>query len=718
MIPLDQLLPSLQALGLWTYWIVGLICLLEAFMLTGLFVPGALAIVTAGMLVEQGAVDYFDMAWFVALGSALGGTGSFHLGRLAARGLARRPGNGSGKAERARRLLSRYGGFAMVIGRFLGPVSGFVAFAAALAGMGGRRFLAWNLASAAIQAPALLAAGYFLGNSLSVLGGAATRTILFSGAVLAALVALWFVVSRIWRALPLARSLLRAVLRAVAENPDVAGWIARHPRTARIVARRFDPSRPGGLATTLFLAALLLALALFAALAWQVVHGGPIVALDRRLARLLFAFRDPGLIRFFTLVTALGDRNTVITLMVGLSLALWLAGRGRLAIGLWLGATSSAATVALLKLLFARPRPELGYFAEPSMSFPSGHAAGSVASLALMIFLLWRARWIGGFTAAIAAVSVAFLVGLSRIYLIEHYLTDVIGGWLIGAIWALVGAGLGHGLASRSPPSPAQAAPPAAPPSPAPAPAPASPRARRRRAPGWSLGLVAALTVGWAGYLTLTYSKPLRTPTADAHARIVADIPALFARAGAPALTESILGTARQPISLVIVTPDARALAAALRDAGWNSAQKPGLSTMARAVRAALNGRSAPDAPLGPTFWNARPEDLAFRKTALRGAVRRHHLARFWVTRYRTPSGNEIIVATAGLDDTGHWGLRHRIAPDIDRERDLLVADLLASGRLVERARFQIVAARPGNSPADDAPWFTDGRAVLLWTRN
>jgi len=341
-----------------------------------------------------------------------------------------------------------------------------------------------------------------------------------------------------------------------------------------------------------------------------------------------------------------------------------------------------------------------------------------VASLALMIFLLWRARWIGGFTAAIAAVSVAFLVGLSRIYLIEHYLTDVIGGWLIGAIWALVGAGLGHGLASRSPPSPAQAAPPAAPPSPAPAPAPASPRARRRRAPGWSLGLVAALTVGWAGYLTLTYSKPLRTPTADAHARIVADIPALFARAGAPALTESILGTARQPISLVIVTPDARALAAALRDAGWNSAQKPGLSTMARAVRAALNGRSAPDAPLGPTFWNARPEDLAFRKTALRGAVRRHHLARFWVTRYRTPSGNEIIVATAGLDDTGHWGLRHRIAPDIDRERDLLVADLLASGRLVERARFQIVAARPGNSPADDAPWFTDGRAVLLWTRN
>lgn len=693
MIGFDQILPSLQSLGLWSYWIVGLICLLEAFMLTGLFVPGFLAILTAGMLAEQGVVDFFDMAWFIAIGSALGGEGSFQLGRLTARGLKNRAGTGpSRQADRAQHLFRAYGGFAMVIGRFLGPVSGFVAFAAAMAGMAPRRFLWWNLASAAAQALALLMAGYFLGNTLTTLGSGSTRIILFVGAVFAALLVLWFLITRIWRGLPFVYSLLKSVVQAIRDNPDVAAWGARHPHIARLVVHRFDASRFSGLMTSILAGTFAYVLVLFLGLAWDVMNDGQIVPLDHRLATLLFAFRDETLIRFFTFVTAIGDRKTVTTLLVGLSLALWLRKKRGLLPGLWIGIVSSATTVAFLKLAFARPRPELGYFVESSLSFPSGHAASSVASFGLMIFVLWRVRWIGGFSAGLVAATIIFLIGLSRVYLIEHYLSDVLGGYLIGTLWVIIAIGIMEWQQRRNPPE-------------------AHPQTTL--APRWGLALVAGLTLAGAGYFTMTYSKERHIPDLVASPHIVSDIPALFANGNAPAMSETILGIPQEPISLIIIAPDIARFTDGMVKSGWVTAEKPGLASMGRAAWAAWNNLPDDDAPVTPSFWNAEPNDWGFQKTTTDQSLRQRHHARFWQTPFKTKSGEFIIVGTASFDDGLKWGVTHHIDPNIDAERDTLVADMLASGAFTQQGRFQIVAPRLGQNFAGD-PWFTDGKAVLL----
>jgi undecaprenyl-diphosphatase len=74
---------------------------------------------------------------------------------------------------------------------------------------------------------------------------------------------------------------------------------------------------------------------------------------------------------------------------------------------------------------------------ETNESFPSGHAMGSLVGygmLAYALFLDIRCRWC---RAAILA-SVAMLVpaiGLSRIYLRAHWLSDVLAGFAIGAAW-------------------------------------------------------------------------------------------------------------------------------------------------------------------------------------------------------------------------------------------------------------------------------------------
>ncbi|SHF94780.1 hypothetical protein SAMN05444339_12513 [Loktanella atrilutea] len=86
---LDQILPSLQSLGLLTYWIIALVAMLEAIVLTGIIAPGGLVVIAGGMLAQRGTVKFFDMAWFVAAGAIIGSGISFYLGQLTTEGLAK-----------------------------------------------------------------------------------------------------------------------------------------------------------------------------------------------------------------------------------------------------------------------------------------------------------------------------------------------------------------------------------------------------------------------------------------------------------------------------------------------------------------------------------------------------------------------------------------------------------------------------------------------------
>ena len=94
-------------------------------------------------------------------------------------------------------------------------------------------------------------------------------------------------------------------------------------------------------------------------------------------------------------------------------------------------------TDAVLKFVFARPRPyeaaDLTILVRrlTSPSFPSGHSAGSVAAAGA---LFWYHRKWGA-----AALVLAALVCVTRLYFSVHYLTDVLGGILLGAICAFAG---------------------------------------------------------------------------------------------------------------------------------------------------------------------------------------------------------------------------------------------------------------------------------------
>ena len=95
----------------------------------------------------------------------------------------------------------------------------------------------------------------------------------------------------------------------------------------------------------------------------------------------------------------------------------------------------------LLKFVFARPRPEV---VSPvprvfTTSFPSGHATLSAITYLTIAALLARAYpspILDIYFMSLAAL-LTVLIGLSRIYLGVHFPTDILGGWCIGAAWAI-----------------------------------------------------------------------------------------------------------------------------------------------------------------------------------------------------------------------------------------------------------------------------------------
>ncbi len=140
-------------------------------------------------------------------------------------------------------------------------------------------------------------------------------------------------------------------------------------------------------------------------------------------------------------LTSLGDTWILITLavvVVGFLLMQRKPGHALLVAGALGGGTLLSES---LKNLFGRDRPEAAYriVEATSESFPSGHAmlsAVTYLTLGVLLARILERRRLKIYSLAVAA-ALTFIVGLTRIYLGVHWLSDVIAGWSLGAAWAM-----------------------------------------------------------------------------------------------------------------------------------------------------------------------------------------------------------------------------------------------------------------------------------------
>ncbi len=216
-----------------------------------------------------------------------------------------------------------------------------------------------------------------------------------------------------------------------------------------LVRRLTLPSQPSRLPPSLFLvlrlaaglALVLGAAALFAEMIEALDGEDTMGRFDNRLAEVLSRSLSPGVLRFFGAATHLGDPLTLAVIVVAVAAALFLYGRRWLALGWVLACAGNGVLNHGLKQIFVRVRPvhEHGFAVADGFSFPSGHTSGSVVVYGMLAYLgvrLLPPRW--HLPAVLAAATLAFGMGTSRVLLQVHWASDVLAGFGSGLVWLSV----------------------------------------------------------------------------------------------------------------------------------------------------------------------------------------------------------------------------------------------------------------------------------------
>jgi LssY C-terminus len=221
--------------------------------------------------------------------------------------------------------------------------------------------------------------------------------------------------------------------------------------------------------------------------------------------------------------------------------------------------------------------------------------------------------------------------------------------------------------------------------------------------------IAAALGIALAAWLVLAYGiLPLVWTEIER-----GNHPALE---GLPKATKDAAGIPADPLNVALVGDEAEVVAAMLA-AHWHPADPITLRSSLKIAESVVLHRPDPDAPVSPLYVFGRKQDLAFEQDVGGSADRRHHV-RWWRAEPLDAAGRPLWIGDATFDrDAGISHLTgqitHHIAPDIDAERDQLMADLAEAGQLAGRYEWPGIGATQDGRNAGGDRYYTDGMIAV-----
>jgi len=431
-----------SSLGKWTYGLVALLAFLETGAFVGLIAPGETFVVLAGAVAGQGETSLVLTIGIVWASAFLGDTASYFLGVKLGRGFILRHGDRlritKERFAQVESYFDKHGGKTILIGRFIGLVRALAPFIAGSSGMKYRAMAPYSVLGTGIWASTFTLLGYFASKNIDAVLENSERALLAFGVIVA---------------LSIGVVLIVRFLKVPENRGKAAAWMEERPvfRNLLALGRRLTPQAkflwdrltPGGLGLELTSALAALAVGSYIVIVLAVITGdnpGPTPG-DQTAANFADDLQANWLTDVAKVVTALGSNFAigVLTLVT----AAWLAyGRHRTEmIVLIVGVIVIVIAPSLLKDLVDRPRPAGGLVDASGFSYPSGHATHSVvyAWIALTIALRLRPGMPRASALVAGGLVLAAAIGLSRVYLGVHYLSDVSGGWALGAaVFALL----------------------------------------------------------------------------------------------------------------------------------------------------------------------------------------------------------------------------------------------------------------------------------------
>ena len=434
---------GVSTLGLGFIFVVAI---LDSTAFLGFFVPGQTFVLFLGGLTQTGILSWLHVVIIVSLGAMVGDSISYFFGRATSGNVSQIQNRHESEINIATRLLHRGLLPALILDRFVLPFRPIIPFMAGVSRIPTYRVLPIAFTLDIIFALTFTTAGYYIASGISLLAVAYNpQTVSF--AISLSILVLFFVSARyVVKLTPPSAAELQTTLRQykniITENRFVKKYMHTFPviwrRVGKLHSRlsQFEYSTVAGGLLITFLVFFILDTTID--IAWL---GDPeVIATDN----VVLAFLQQHQVGFFNTlflwITQLG--STFVTVSIAFVTAVWLSlqGNRQSAYVLMTSLTGALLTTHAMKLLIARPRPEVAQIVEQTFAYPSGHATAAIVlgGFGMYLVVKYIKQWKTKVYLLHSLVAMTLLIGFSRLYLGVHYLSDVLVGYAIGASWLLL----------------------------------------------------------------------------------------------------------------------------------------------------------------------------------------------------------------------------------------------------------------------------------------
>jgi undecaprenyl-diphosphatase len=383
------------------YFLLFIFTVLEGIPLLGMAVPGHIAIIIGGFLAKIGTLNLFWVIFISTIGAILGDCIGFYLGRRYGMTFIDkiRPYFfvTDLHIEKAKALLSRHTGKALIIGRFTPATRALMPFIVGTSHTSARRFWLFNIIGGISWVVVSVMVGYVFGAAYHAVSGYLGRISVI--AILAAFIIIW-------------------------------GY--RFVNSSFHLFKRYE----------LFTLILnILSLGTLAVIIDKLIDQSFKLNFDVWVNLFMDKYNHlyPWLARFADLVSTVG--GTAVTAGLGILIGIYLLykKKWRSASIMLLAIGSTGIVTGVMKQFFMSARPENALITMVNdPSFPSGHSSLAAAFFVILAYLLAPKieSWIKRETMIVLCVLATIAIGVSRLVLNVHWFSDVVAGWALGVFLA------------------------------------------------------------------------------------------------------------------------------------------------------------------------------------------------------------------------------------------------------------------------------------------
>ena len=418
------------------YIIVFVTIMLES---AGVPLPGETSLVVAAAVAGTGHLNIIGVIISAASGAIIGDAGGYWIGRILGRPFLDKHGKWlhltPDRMLKLEKLFVKHGALTVFFGRFFSLLRTYAALFAGVWKMSYTTFSIFNALGGIVWAICFGILGYTFGQNLPLLEKIA-KTI---GWALTIPLVCIFALVLLWRWISKHQHVLKKQLNSFLSKSGIDFVKKRFSWQIHWFLRHWTAAQYTVIHISFGLLCASIGIYAFVRIATSAFSNKKIALWDQQVVATFQSWATPMATYVFKTITIFGSYGISVAAIT--TILFFTFGRKWLnAITMTIVVIGGQLLVMMLKLSFARPAPFVerqALFSWFGFSLPSGHVMGALIVYGMIAYflILWSKKWVFTTGIVLLVLFLILLIGFSRIYLGENYLSDVLCGLAGGSVW-------------------------------------------------------------------------------------------------------------------------------------------------------------------------------------------------------------------------------------------------------------------------------------------